>query len=95
MRDIFDNIVDKISETAETVGKKAEEMMEIQKIKSKIRGLERNNRRDFRDIGLMLYEKYKNEEMVDSEFLELCEAIEEREAEIAKCESELESVQED
>lgn len=95
MRDIFDNIVDKISETAECVGKKAEEVMEIQKIKSKIRGLERNNRRDLRDIGLMLYEKYKNEEMVDSEFLELCEAIEEREAEIVKCESELESVQED
>lgn len=95
MKDFFDDIVEKISETAECVGKKAEEVVEIQKIKSKIRGLERSNRRDLRDLGLMIYEKYQNEEMVDSEFLELCEAIEEREAVIATCESELESVHED
>lgn len=95
MKDIFEEIVDKISETAECVGKKAEEVVETQKIKNKIRSLERNNRRDLKDIGRILYEKYKNEEMVDSEFLELCEAIEERETAIAACESELESVHED
>lgn len=95
MKDIFEDIMDKLSDTAESVTKKAEEVMEAQKIKSKMRAIERNNRRDLRDLGVMIYEKYKNEEMVDSEFLELCEAIEEREAELAKCESELESIQED
>lgn len=95
MKDIFDDIVDKISETAEIVGKRAEEAVEIQKIKNKIRKMERDNRRDLRNIGRILYEKYKNEEMVDVEFLELCEAIEEREAKIANCESDLENVKED
>lgn len=95
MKDFFEDIMDKLSDTAESVTKKAEEVMETQKIKSKMRSIERSNRRDLRDLGVMIYEKYKNEEMVDSEFLELCEAIEEKEAELAKCESELESIQGD
>lgn len=95
MKDFLDDIMDRISDTAEAVGKKAENVVESQKIKSRISGLERNNRRDFREIGRMLYEKYKNEEMVDAEFLELCEAIEERENEIAACEIEIEALKED
>ncbi len=63
MKDFFEDIVDRISDTAETVGKKAGEVVEVQKIKGKIRTLERNNRRDFRDLGRMVYERYKNGEV--------------------------------
>ena len=45
MKDLWEDIVDRISETAETVGKRAGEVVETQKIKGKIRNLERSNRR--------------------------------------------------
>lgn len=95
MKDLFEDIVDRISETAENVGKKASEVMEVQKIKEKIRTLERNNRRDFRDLGRMVYERYKNGEVQDGEFFDLCENISEREDEIKVCELEIENIGED
>lgn len=95
MKEIFEDIVDRISDAAETVGKRADEVIETQKVKSKIRALEKNNRRDFRDLGRMLYEKYKSGEVIDGDYLELCEVIEERENEIAAREAELENIKED
>ena len=94
MKDFFEDIVDRISDTAETVGKKGE-VVEVQKIKGKIRTLERNNRRDFRDLGRMVYERYKNGEVQEGEFFDLCENISEREDEIKVCELEIESISED
>lgn len=81
MADFFgnlENIGKIITEKAEIVTKKTEEAVEIQKIKSKIRGLKRSNERDFQDIGKMVYERFKKNEVVDTAFIELCEAIEER-----------------
>ncbi len=95
MKEIFEDIVDGISDAAETVGKRVDEVIETQKVKSKIRALEKNNRRDFRDLGRMLYEKYKSGEVIDGDYLELCEVIEERENEIAAREAELENIKED
>lgn len=71
-----------ISEKAEVVSKKTEEAVEIQKIKSQIRVMERNNERDFEDIGKIIYERFKKGNVVDTEFVELCEAIEDREESI-------------
>ena len=71
-----------ISEKAEVVSKKTEDTIEIQKMKSQIRGMERSNERDFQDMGEMIYEQFKKGKAIDSDFMELCEAIEEREAEM-------------
>ncbi len=95
MRELFDDIVEKISDAAEQVGKKTDEVIETQKIKNKIRGLEKYNRRDFRDLGRMIYEKYKAGEVLDEEYLTLCKEIEGREEEIRDCETELVRVKED
>lgn len=95
MRELLDGIVDKLSDAAEQVGKKADEVIETQKIKNKIRGLEKNNRRDFREMGQMLYEKYKQGEEMEEEYRSICESIKEREEEIASCETELLYVKED
>ena len=95
MRELFDEIVDKLSDAADQVGKKADEVIETQKIKSKIRGLQKNNRRDFREMGQMLYEKYKQGEELAEEYRSICEAVKEREEEIASCETELLYVKED
>ena len=89
MADFFGNLKESleslgktISEKAEVVAKKTEEAVEVQKIKSQIRVMERNNERDFQDIGKIIYDQFKKGKVVDSEFVELCEAIEDREASI-------------
>lgn len=78
----LENLGKTISETAEVVSKKTEEAVEIQKMKSQIRGLERSNQRDFQDIGKIIYERFKKGEVVDTAFIELCETIEGREEQI-------------
>lgn len=100
MADFFGNLGKIISEKAEVVTRKTEEVVdvvakktektvEVQKIKSQIRVMERNNERDFTDIGKMIYDKFKKGEAVDPQFIELCEAIEEREESIDKANREV------
>lgn len=83
----------RITETAETVSKKTEEVVGVQKIKSQIRVMERNNERDFQDIGKMVYDKFKEGEVVDAKFIELCEAVEKREDEIEASLKEIAAIQ--
>lgn len=100
MGDFFGNLGKIISEKAEVVTRKTEEVVdvvakktektvEVQKLKSQIRTMERNNGRDLSDIGKMIYEKFKNSEEVAPEFAELCEAILEREALIEQANKEI------
>ena len=100
MKDFFDNLGKVITEKAEVVSKKAgevvevvadktEQTIEVTKIKSQINVMERNNERDFKDIGKMIYEKFKNGEEVDDQYMELCEAIAAREENIQKSKEEI------
>lgn len=75
----LENLGKTLSDTAEAVSKKTKEEVEVQKIKSQVRGMERSNERDFADMGKMIYDKFKKGEVVDTAFIELCEAIEGRE----------------
>ena len=100
MADFFENLGKIISEKAEVVSKKTgevvdavakktEQTVEVQKIKNQIHVMERNNERDFKDIGKMIYDRYKKGEVVDAGYLELCEAISEREDSIEKSKREI------
>ncbi len=98
MRDWFDKlnldewgrkISSTLSETAESVGKKTEEVMSVQKLKSQIRTLERGNERDFMDLGKMLFEKYKNGDEISGEFVAICEEVGKRNHVIAAYEKKL------
>lgn len=82
-------VSDKAGEVVDVVAKKAEETVEVTKIKSRIGTMERSNERDYKDIGKMIYEKYKKGESVGDEFAELCEAISEREAGISEAKEEI------
>ncbi len=75
-------VAKKTEEAVEVVAKKTEETVEVQKLKSQIRVMERNNERDFRDIGKIIFERFQKGEEIDTEFTELCEAIKERETSI-------------
>ena len=69
-------IADKTEDIVDVVARKTEDTVEVQKLKSQIRTLKRNNERDFEDMGKILYERYKEGDEIDEEFVELCEAIE-------------------
>lgn len=77
------------SDTVDDLGKKAEDTLEIQKIKNQINGMKRSNDRDFIDIGKIIYERYKAGETVDEEFVAFCEEIKKRDEQIAVCEKEI------
>lgn len=74
------DVTEKTGEVVEIVVEKTEQIVEEQKIKSRIRTMERSCVRDFKDIGKILYYKYKNGEAIDPQCEELCETIAEREA---------------
>ena len=84
MAGFFDDLGKRLSETANDLGKKAEDTLEIQKRKSDIRFLGRANDRDYMDIGKILFEKYRNGEVVDTDMAALCEAIDQRNEEVTK-----------
>ena len=54
MADFFEDLGKRISDVANDIGKRTEDTIEVQKIKSKIRSLRRANERDFIEIGRMV-----------------------------------------
>lgn len=89
MTDFFDELGKTISDVAEDFGKKAEDTIEIQKIKGQIRSLKRANERDLLDIGRMVYDKFQRGEITDLDWVSLCESIENRTEEIERQEEEI------
>lgn len=82
MRDFFEDLGKRLGETAETVTNKAGDALEIQRMKSQIRGLARGNAVDLMELGRAVYEKYKAGEDVGESAKALCEAVKDREASI-------------
>lgn len=78
MKEFFEDLGKFITETAGNVGKKTEEVMEVQKLKSQIRSLERSNQGDLTDLGKIIYERFRKEKAVDGELEVICEEIRKR-----------------
>ena len=95
MKSFFEDVGRKIGETAETVTNKAGEAVEVQRLKNQIRTLERGNERDYMDLGKMVYDHYKEGEVVDAEAIGICEAIQNREESIGKYEQQISDVKGD
>lgn len=94
MADFFEELGKKISEVTQEIGKKTEETIEVQKLKSEIRSLKRGNERDYMDLGKFIYDKFQKNEMVDMELIPLCEAVEKREEEMETREEEIRKIRE-
>ena len=86
MSDFFDTIGKRISDTVDDLGKKAGDTIDIQKKKNEIYGLKRDSERDMTEIGRLVYERFKQGEVEDTDFIALCEAIEKREEPTEVCE---------
>ena len=95
MADFFCELGKKISDVAVDISKKAEDTFEVQKIKGDIRSIKRANERDLRDIGRMVYEKFRKGEVDDTEYINLCEQIEKREEEIENWEEQIVKIKEE
>ncbi|MDD5804035.1 MAG: zinc ribbon domain-containing protein [Clostridia bacterium] len=74
-RDFFDELSDTITRTTKDLGKKAGQLYETQKIKSKISSEEQMVRKLQADIGNVIFEKYKEGAEVEEGLLGLCEEI--------------------
>ena len=94
MADFFEDLGKKITEVADDLGRKAGQTIETQKLKSQVRSLRRANERDYLDIGRMVYEKFQDGELFGTDFITICEAIEKRDEEIEKKETELDKFKE-
>lgn len=94
MADFFEKLGKQISEVAGDIGKKTEDTLEVQKIKSDIRSLKRANERDLLDIGRMVYDKFQKGEVEDTDYIALCESIEKREEDIEKQEEQITKIKE-
>lgn len=95
MSDFFDSLGKRISEVASDIGKITEDTIEIQRVKSTIRSLKRANERDLIDIGRMVYEKFSNNEVTDTDCIVLCEEIEKRDEEVKRKEEEIAKIREE
>lgn len=94
MADFFEELGKRISDVADDIGRKTEDTIEVQKVKSKIRSLKRGNERDFMEIGRKVYEKFQKGEISDIDYVSLCEAIEKRNEEAVAYEEEIRKIKE-
>ncbi len=95
MRTFFEDLGQRIAETAEKVTNKAEDAVEVTRIKNQIRNLEHANKEDLIELGKKIYAQYKTGEGISAEYADLCEAVENRQASIQKYEKQLSVVKGD
>lgn len=92
MKEFWENFGKRLEETAEMVTNKAGEAIEIQRVKSQIRDLARNNAVDMMELGKAVYERYTAGEAMEESAGALCDAIRERKKEIEKYERKIASL---
>ena len=71
----FDGLSKKITETVDVVGKKTNEMMEVQKLRSQINNLEKNMDKNYILLGKMMFDKFQNGEDLSDDAKAYCEEI--------------------
>lgn len=87
--DFFDSLRQTITGTAEVVGKKTEDLVEIQKLRSRIRNSQRNVELDYKKLGEIIYQRYVSGEVLDEELSQVCDMIMELQKETASFKEEL------
>lgn len=92
MADFFEDLGKKLSDAVNEIGKKTEDTIEVQKLKSDMRTLRRANDRDLMDMGRMVYDKFVQGEISDMDYVTICEAIEKRDEEMTKIAEEIEHI---
>ena len=72
--DFFGNLSKTLKKTVDTVGKKTDEFVEIQKIRTRQHALEDQIEKNYQDIGQIIYNRYLNGEAFDEKGRIVCPA---------------------
>ncbi len=88
----FDEWGQRAKDVASDIGKRAQDSLDVQRIKGQIRSLNRSNERDFQEIGKIIYDKYKNGETVEEDVTGLCDGIQGREEEIENHQAQIDQI---
>lgn len=88
----LEELSEKLSQTAEIVGSKASEMLQITKIKKDIHSLRQANNQDFQEIGKLIYSMYLKDVVHDPDIMDICDTISDRELKIADRKKELSGI---
>lgn len=83
--DLFGSIKQTITETAGAVGKKTEEFVETQKMRNKVRTLQREIRKKYADLGEIVYKRYVDGDPMDEELTGHCEVVMGLQKDLAEC----------
>ena len=83
--DLFGSIKQTLTETAGAVGKKTEEFVETQKMRNKMRTLQREIRNKYADLGEIVYKRYVDGDTMDEELTGHCEVVMGLQKELAEC----------
>ena len=87
--DFFESLRQTLTDTAEVVGKKTEDLVEIQKLRSRIRNAQRNMETDYKKLGEIIYQRYIGGAVLDEELADVCSKIMELQKETASYKEEL------
>jgi len=71
----FNELKNNILEVSETIGKKSSDIIEVQKLRMKHSSLENERKKDYIQLGKLLYKKIKNGEISDPQAQELYDKI--------------------
>ena len=91
-KDVLDDIGRVISGAADTVSRKTGELVELTRLKNQIFNLEREIKRDYADLGKMIYEQYLETGIVDETLLPICQGITKKESLVEQYEGEIECI---
>ena len=83
------NLKQALTETAEVVTKKTEDVVEVQKLRSKIYNAKKNVEVDYKKLGTIIYQRYLSGESMDEELANICVAIHDMLEEVDKYKDEL------
>lgn len=87
--EFFNTLRQTITDTAEAVSKKTEELVETQKIRSKTISIQRGIDKNYKMLGELVYQRFAAGESMDEEVTEICDLILEQQGELHALKEEL------
>lgn len=73
--DFLNSLKQTITETAGAVGKKTEDLLEIQKLKNRIRSVQKHMEQEYQRLGVIICQRFADGEVLDEELAKICDEI--------------------
>ena len=73
--DFFDSLKQTLTDTVDVVSKKTEDVVEIQKLRSRIHTARRDEQLNYQKLGEVIFQRFLSGETMDGELSELCDEI--------------------